>query len=760
MSPSLDPSSVWDAWSAARRDRPEVEPSEFARTYGVDADEVLAVLASLQAIESDSEPSSLVDLFVATSGEATRFAGFRIERLLGQGTSGVVFLARDERPAAAHPDLRVALKVLNPLLSASPERRASILREARIARSLDHENVVRLLASGVERGYAWIATEWVDGETLAASITQRSSAREREQRAYEVGIQLARALAHAHERGVVHRDLKPANVLWSREGVLKVLDFGLARADGTAFTMSSTGEAVGTPLYMAPEQARGEADLGPATDVYAVGLILYEVASGRRLAAERGVVALLAKIAAGKWRLPRAWMQELPEGLAGIVSRCLEPHPADRYGSCRALERDLERARVGETPALGRLPRPTLWLRRARRHPSRVAAAIAVVGLLAWGSWYPWWTWPMPVTFDVWVDGKVLWVDGVEVGGTPQTVALRPGLHTYELRFPDGGIAFHGNVRVENREPRHVFDVFEPTAGPQARASWSIGPGPGATWVQVATPLHSFVLEVDKVRHEATFQETFCLPFGKHVLAVEAPGRLREEIEVDLRDQRLCFWSVAPAPIGSEWRETIVYGPFDWIVREGVVESRGMRTYFEDDPVDWYGKDLYVTRSYWGPEGADAASVLFTVDLPIVAGEIDLEMCMNSWGNQDGAWISVEMGPGPDSLIEVFRKRKDPVTPITERPSRPPDKVTNAYYERPVEATLTALSKAMSGRRELFIRLSAGGASVGGSCSYAQVLRGHAYPDVTGDGELVWAPALILRVRPYAEASTNSGRPR
>jgi serine/threonine protein kinase len=193
---------------------------------------------------------------------------YRIERELGRGGMATVYLAHDdelERP--------VAIKLLAEHLARDEQFLARFLREAQLASRLSHPNVVRVYDAGDDDGRPFIVMECVNGESLADTRALPAD------RVVELGVQACAGLQHAHEAGLVHRDIKPANLLVRDDGVLKIADFGIARAaESTRHTQAGT--VLGTAAYLSPEQVSG-ADATPASDVYALGAVLYELLAGR-----------------------------------------------------------------------------------------------------------------------------------------------------------------------------------------------------------------------------------------------------------------------------------------------------------------------------------------------------------------------------------------------------------------------------------------------------------------------------------------------
>ncbi len=309
-----------------------------------------------------------------------RIGPYEVRGELGRGGMGVVLRGHDE---ALGRD--VALKVLHPAWAGLEERRRLEL-EAKAAARLEHPHVVRVLAAGQDEALAWLAMELVPGETLRARIAREGPLAPRA--AAELGVALASALEHAHGRSVLHRDVKPGNVLLSPTGP-KLCDFGLAKSlDIEAVGPSHSGQVLGTPSYLAPEQAdgRGE-DLGPWTDVWGVGATLYEALAGRPPFSASSVVALLAATLKKDPTPPSALRGDVDARLEAIVLRCLEKAPARRYATAGALEEDLRAWLAGGT-TVARRPRASdrAW-RAVRRRPTAALAALAVVTALGAAAW-------------------------------------------------------------------------------------------------------------------------------------------------------------------------------------------------------------------------------------------------------------------------------------------------------------------------------------------------------------------------------------
>ena len=304
---------------------------------------------------------------------------------LGSGGMGEVYLAHDE---VLERD--VALKVLRSQYAGDEEFAERFRREARSAAGLSHPHIVQVYDKGeTEDGTSYIAMEYVPGGTLKEQIERRAPFGARETAA--VGAQIADALEAAHERGVIHRDIKPQNVLVSASGDLKVTDFGIARA-ASAVTSSASNAIFGTAGYISPEQALGE-PVGPQSDLYSLGVVLYEMLTGELPFTADNSIAVCMKHVTEPLRPPKQLNPDIPEEMDALVVMLLAKHPAERYASAVELLTDLERVREGLPPvlaleatteSLGEAPHAALRRVARRRRTLRILAiaAVAVLALL------------------------------------------------------------------------------------------------------------------------------------------------------------------------------------------------------------------------------------------------------------------------------------------------------------------------------------------------------------------------------------------
>jgi serine/threonine protein kinase len=268
-------------------------------------------------------------------------AGYDILEVLGRGGMGVVYKARQHGLNRI-----VALKMILAGASASPQDLSRFRAEAEAVAQLAHSNIVQIYEIGEQGGCPFLALEYVGGGSLAQHLDGTPVA---PKQAAETVVALARAVQHAHERGIVHRDLKPANVLLHADGTPKIADFGLAKRADSNQVHTLTGTILGSPSYMAPEQAAGASDkIGPATDVYALGVILYEMLTGRPPFKGATLLETIEQVREHDPVPPRFLLPKTPRDLETICLKCLEKSPQRRYASAADLAADLQAFLDGE----------------------------------------------------------------------------------------------------------------------------------------------------------------------------------------------------------------------------------------------------------------------------------------------------------------------------------------------------------------------------------------------------------------------------
>ncbi|OWK38333.1 serine/threonine-protein kinase [Fimbriiglobus ruber] len=338
--------------------------------------ELMALRAKALA-DGNPLPASTAAIALATSTPSSgeSIGPYEILDVLGRGGMGIVYRAR-------HRDINrvVALKTIPGVAPGRAELFARFRNEARAVAQLEHPNVVRIHTFGEHQGVPYYSMEWLPGGTLARRIGETGLPfRE----AAELVATLARAVGCAHDRHLVHRDLKPANVLFAADGTPKVTDFGLVKfLDETGDGLTQSDTALGTPNYMAPEQAAGRtSEIGPRTDVYALGAILYETLTGRPPFHGLAKLDVLRQILTGRISPPSTHRPDTPTALAAVCLKCLERRPADRYASARALADDLGRWLNDQKPLgpPGRVRRIARAVYRRRRALLAGVAGLFVV---------------------------------------------------------------------------------------------------------------------------------------------------------------------------------------------------------------------------------------------------------------------------------------------------------------------------------------------------------------------------------------------
>jgi tetratricopeptide (TPR) repeat protein len=312
------------------------------------------------------------------AGPAPAIPGYEILGVLGGGGMGLVYRARHLRL-----NRLVALKVIRAGSHASVTALVRFRHEAEAVARLQHPHVVQIYDVGEHHGLPYLALEFVEGGSLAQRINGTPLP---PQQAVQLLELLAGAIHFAHERNLIHRDLKPANVLLTADGTPKITDFGLAKSLDSGAEATASGEILGTPSYMPPEQADSKGrPIGPAADIYALGAILYELLTGRPPFNAATVLETVAQVIADDPVPPRQLQPRTPRDLETICLKCLRKDPRQRYGSAAELTEDLRRFLHGEpieARPVGHLERLCRW---CLRNP-KVAALLAALALVVLGG--------------------------------------------------------------------------------------------------------------------------------------------------------------------------------------------------------------------------------------------------------------------------------------------------------------------------------------------------------------------------------------
>jgi tetratricopeptide (TPR) repeat protein/predicted Ser/Thr protein kinase len=293
-------------------------------------------------------------------------AGYEIQSILGKGGMGVVYRARHTRLQRL-----VALKMLLGKTFAGSTEQERFQREAEAVAALHSPHIIQIFDVGEHDGQPFFTMEYVDGGTLTQSLAGTPLPAGK---ATEHAILLAEAVAIAHASCIIHRDLKPANILLTSDGTLKISDFGLARRLSNDSDLTMSGAKLGTPSYMAPEQALGQSNaIGPAVDIYSLGAILYEMLTGRPPFKAETASETERLVISTEPVLPSRLNPKVPKDLETICLKCLRKDPTYRYSTAKALSDDLLRFHRGESILARPVGRPERVWRWMRRHPSTTA---------------------------------------------------------------------------------------------------------------------------------------------------------------------------------------------------------------------------------------------------------------------------------------------------------------------------------------------------------------------------------------------------
>ena len=316
--------------------------------------------------------------------EGYRLGPYEVLEEIRHGGQGIVFRARDP-----NRNRQVALKRLAAGALATDEMRARFERELRAASALEHPGIVKILGMEVIDGQSMMAMEWIDGvaATTWAERLHRESPQEAGRAILEMFVRVGEALEHAHSRGVIHRDLKPSNILVDERGFPHVVDFGLAKLDGSegseATTLTSSGQMYATPAYCSPEHLSGLRHVDARSDVYSLGVLLFEMLpSERAYGKERDLAEILVAVRTEELPRPSKIDPSIDRDLDTIVSKATSKNPSDRYQTAADLVRDIRlhaahEPLLSEPPGLGRS-----FAKIVRRHRLAVVFVLTVAVLL------------------------------------------------------------------------------------------------------------------------------------------------------------------------------------------------------------------------------------------------------------------------------------------------------------------------------------------------------------------------------------------
>lgn len=266
-----------------------------------------------------------------------RYGRYEVIKELGRGAMGLVYQAHDPEI-----DRLIALKVLREDRLTSPAFVQRFLKEAKAIGRLSHPRIVTVYDVGQDQGTIYIAMELLQGEALNACLEKKKFSAEE---VINIGIQVAEALDYAHQKGIVHRDIKPSNILLQPDGQIKITDFGIAHIeDPEASMQTQAGEILGTPAYMSPEQVMGQPADG-RSDLFSLGIILYELSTGKRPFAGSNLAAIFQSITQDRPPSPAELNPDIPKSLAQVIMKCLEKNPTARYPSGKELAEALRNVR-------------------------------------------------------------------------------------------------------------------------------------------------------------------------------------------------------------------------------------------------------------------------------------------------------------------------------------------------------------------------------------------------------------------------------
>ena len=420
--------------------------------------------------------------------------GYQILDVLGRGGMGVVYLAEDVALSR-----NVALKVIDPALARDEAFLRRFRAEARALARIDSPYIVRVHALRQTDFGVFIVMEYVEGGTLADPIGKGPMPWPK---ALPLIKQMLHAFSHAHGVGVIHRDIKPSNIMLTPQGVVKVTDFGLAKLHQKNADATVTQGISGTLFYMSPEQVKGQRDIDHRTDIYSLGMTIYEMLAGRvPLDRGEGQFTVLKRIVEEKPVPPTHFAPQLPDGLVRIVMKALEKDPADRYQSAEEMLQDLEAFEgSGSRSAAADETRLARTGSSAGRRPMMLGAAalagvlLVTAGVLAYRTWIADGT-SARLTVTTAPEGAMVFVGEQFLGTTPlRDRPVDAGRMNMRLS-KDGFIAVDTTLLVERGRPLMLdLQMIEATSLASASATITSTPADAEVWIdgnQVGRTPHS-----------------------------------------------------------------------------------------------------------------------------------------------------------------------------------------------------------------------------------------------------------------------------
>lgn len=382
--------AAFEALKRFPRDERAGRFNEVFVSRGVLTPEQIETLRAWVSEEQDpkSASSSGSGISVPKVSSADMIPGFRLERKLGAGAMGVVWLARQ-----LSLDRLVAIKLLAAKFAKDRQFIDRFYKEGRAAARLNDPNIVAAYdVNQTAAGLCYFVMEYVDGETVYDRIKAKGRIPERE--ALHIVRQAASALRHAHETGFIHRDVKPKNLMINKSGVVKLADLGLARGEGDSEAAEEKGKIFGTPYYISPEQIRAKA-VTPASDIYSLGATLYHMVTGRVPFDGAGPSDVMQKHLRNPLTPPDQLVPQLSSGLSMVVEMMMAKDPRERYANAVDLMEDLDRVQSGESPVHAR---PKLDAAAPDAGNGSAGSPYEVLGVLSGddggpaAGWSPLWT--------------------------------------------------------------------------------------------------------------------------------------------------------------------------------------------------------------------------------------------------------------------------------------------------------------------------------------------------------------------------------